>query len=75
MVDKPFSGAAACSGLGLACDREDPGSVPRWSCCCCFLEQELYPHCSSLPSCIIGECETTLVVVFPSARNFTHINL
>ena len=33
-------------------------------CCCCFLEQELYPHCSSRPSCIIGECEATPVVGF-----------
>ena len=23
--------------------------------CCCFLEQELYPHCSSRPICIIGD--------------------
>ena len=27
--------------------------------CCCFLEQALYPHYSSQPSCIIGECEAT----------------
>ena len=27
--------------------------------CCCFLEQALYPHCSSQPSYIIGECEAT----------------
>ena len=34
-------------------------------CCCCFLEQELHTHCSSQPSCIIGECKATLVVVCP----------
>ena len=40
---------------------------------CCFLQQELYPHCSSRPSSTIGECEATLAVVFPWARNFPHI--
>ena len=40
-------GAAACSGLGSACDPEDPcrfdSQIASAVCCCCFLEQELYP--------------------------------
>ena len=41
-------------------------------CCCCFLEQELNPHCSSQPSCIIGQCEATPVVVFLEQKTSSH---
>ena len=41
-------------------------------CCCCFLEQELYPHCFSWPSCIIRECEATPVVGFLEQESFSH---
>ena len=41
-------------------------------CCCYFLEQELYPHCSSRPSCIIGECEATPVVGFLEQETSLH---
>ena len=28
--------AAACSGLGSACDPEDPSSIPNGAVCCCL---------------------------------------
>ena len=74
MASMLIRGSSSISGLGSACDPEDPGSIPRH---CCLL---LFPWARNFtlialvdPAVLIGECEATALVVFPWARNITHI--
>ena len=52
--------------VALACDPEDPGSIPDGAVCCyCFLRQGTLPHCYSQSNYIFRECEATLIVGAP----------